>query len=158
MHYGDIMTMRITWSSLATGDRCFHAAIYDAKGFRSTCHDHDFAECFVVLAPELVHQINGQEIVMKRGDAALIRPMDIHEFQLEKAGCGQALFNVAFPVEIMQDMRSRFESEALSTSLFDRAIPKTIQLSDNYLAVMLEQFAGCKRPLLRADYPLNVFC
>ncbi len=135
------MTMLIQWSSLNTGERGFHTAIYGAAGFRSVCHNHDFAECFVVLATELIHQINGAEVVLKKGDAVFIRPDDAHGFRLDPRFSGQVLFNVAFPVDVMERLRNRFEQESLSTELFDREFPAVLNLPEHLVAVLLGQFA-----------------
>lgn len=43
-----------------------------------TLHTHEHWEIFVVMQGEIMHTINGQEKLCKRGDAWLMRPNDLH--------------------------------------------------------------------------------
>ena len=48
-------------------------------------HTHEHWEIFVVMQGEIMHTINGQEKLCKRGDAWLIRPNDLHALRFSSA-------------------------------------------------------------------------
>ena len=50
-----------------------------------TLHTHEHWEIFVVMQGEIMHTINGQEKLCKRGDAWLIRPNDMHALRFSSA-------------------------------------------------------------------------
>lgn len=50
-----------------------------------TLHTHEHWELFVVMQGEIMHTINGQEKLCKRGDAWLIRPNDMHALRFSSA-------------------------------------------------------------------------
>lgn len=50
-----------------------------------TLHTHEHWEIFVVMQGEIMHTINGQKKLCKRGDAWLIRPNDMHALRFSSA-------------------------------------------------------------------------
>ena len=48
-------------------------------------HTHEHWEIFVVMQGEIMHTINGQEKLCKRGDAWLMRPNDLHALRFSSA-------------------------------------------------------------------------
>ena len=57
-----------------------HPKTYDVRW-----HTHEHWEIFVVMQGEIMHTINGQEKLCKRGDAWLIRPNDLHALRFSSA-------------------------------------------------------------------------
>lgn len=58
-------------------------------------HTHEFYELFLVTAGNLVHTINGREVMMSAGTLCLVRPEDVHQYR--KGECQQTHFvNLAF--------------------------------------------------------------
>lgn len=47
-------------------------------------HEHSHWELFVIMSGEVCHNINGKEEILKKGDAYLIRPTDMHSLKLKK--------------------------------------------------------------------------
>ena len=47
-------------------------------------HEHSHWELFVIMSGEVCHNINGKEEILKKGDAYLIRPIDMHSLKLKK--------------------------------------------------------------------------
>lgn len=43
-----------------------------------SCHNHDHWEILVVTQGEIMHTVNGQQMVFRQGDACLLRPNDKH--------------------------------------------------------------------------------
>jgi AraC family cel operon transcriptional repressor len=48
-------------------------------------HTHEHWEIFVVMQGEIMHTINGQKTLCKRGDAWLMRPNDLHALRFSSA-------------------------------------------------------------------------
>lgn len=48
-----------------------------------TVHTHDYYEITVVFSGSMVHNINGESYVMRRGDCCFIRPEDSHYYEDE---------------------------------------------------------------------------
>lgn len=47
-------------------------------------HGHSHWELLIVMAGEISHNINGQENILKKGNACLIRPTDMHSLTFKK--------------------------------------------------------------------------
>ena len=58
-------------------------------------HTHEHWEIFVVMQGEIMHTINGQKYLCKRGDAWLIRPNDLHELRFS-SNASQNYQNINF--------------------------------------------------------------
>jgi AraC family cel operon transcriptional repressor len=58
-------------------------------------HTHEHWEIFVVMQGEIMHTINGQKYLCKRGDAWLIRPNDLHELHFS-SNASQNYQNINF--------------------------------------------------------------
>lgn len=47
-------------------------------------HEHSHWELFVIMSGEILHNVNGRESILKKGNAYLIRPTDRHFLKYEK--------------------------------------------------------------------------
>ena len=63
-------------ASWRDADVCFNITNYPYP----TVHTHDYYEIAVVFSGSIVHNINGESYIMRRGDCCLIRPEDSHYF------------------------------------------------------------------------------
>ena len=66
-------------ASWKDSDVCFNITNYAYP----TIHTHDYYEIIVVFSGSMVHNINGESYVMRRGDCCLIRPEDSHYYEDE---------------------------------------------------------------------------
>ncbi len=88
-------------------------------------HDHGYWECLIVFNGQIMHTINNEKSLIKRGDAFLIRPADVHN--LVQTGKDIATLNIMVKTEVMENSICNF-----SPKLFDTLIKKKyIQFSLN---------------------------
>lgn len=74
-------------------------------------HEHTHWELFVVLAGKISHTVNGEEYVMKKGDACIIRPSDKHSlaFQNKQWGRDYQQINFTFSNDFAQKLLEVYE-------------------------------------------------
>lgn len=74
-------------------------------------HDHDHWELTILLSGEIMHTINEEEYMMKRGDACLIRPEDRHRLKFKKGYHGEYQHvNFVFREEFARQIFSVYDS------------------------------------------------
>lgn len=92
-------------ASWRDADVCFNITNYPYP----TVHTHDYYEIAVVFSGSIVHNINGESYIMRRGDCCLIRPDDSHFFEDEPGQPQQNCLNANFMC------RADFMENALAT-------------------------------------------
>lgn len=102
-------------ASWADSDVCFNITNFAYP----TMHTHDYYEILVVFSSSLVHNINGESYVMRRGDCCLIRPDDSHFFEDEPGGTQQKCLSANFMCrrDFMENALKTFGSDCLSMLL-----------------------------------------
>lgn len=76
-------------------------------GERLADHGHDFCEVFWLEKGALEHRVNGEDQRLSRGDAAFIRPGDVHGCDLV-AGSDCTIVNFALPAEAAWSAEQRY--------------------------------------------------
>ncbi len=100
--------MRYRLDEYVPPDGCYHIARVEYRSGRSCrLHTHDFAELFVIEDGRGLHQINGRNEVVERGDVVLIRPDDRHGFTVRR-GAGFTMVNLAFATDVVDHIRDRY--------------------------------------------------
>lgn len=102
-------------ASWVESDVCFNIANYAYP----TAHNHDYYEIAVVFSGSIIHNINGESYVMRRGDCCLIRPEDSHFFQDEPGGLQRSCLNANFMCrqDFMENALASFGPDCLSMLL-----------------------------------------
>ncbi len=82
----------------------------------SAPHTHTFFEIFILMNGQMRHIVNGEETLLQKNAAVLIRPADTHGFQRE--GDGDCCFlNLAFPAGLLGEVCA-FLGQGLSPEFF----------------------------------------
>lgn len=91
------------------GDEAFHLARVTIHSRHDlSLHRHDFAEIFWVESGSGTHLVNGCKIMLEPGHLVMIRPDDQHTFTAARGGV--TLMNLAFPLDTLHHLRSRYFS------------------------------------------------
>lgn len=61
-----------------------HGVVIQSTNFGNVLHSHEFFELEFICKGSTKHRINGQEKVVERGYAVLIKPNDFHEWSVSK--------------------------------------------------------------------------
>jgi AraC-like DNA-binding protein/mannose-6-phosphate isomerase-like protein (cupin superfamily) len=107
IRYTKMRKRNLLWNKTVPPGEAYHIARCTMRGkIPCTLHTHDFAEVFWVEKGEGIHEINGHCLPLKPGMLAAIRPKDRHGFR----GSGEeyTIVNVAFPVETLDFLRTRY--------------------------------------------------
>ena len=99
-------------ASWRDADVCFNITNYPYP----TVHTHDYYEIAVVFSGSIVHNINGESYIMRRGDCCLIRPDDSHYFEDEPGQPQQNCLNANFMcrVDFMENALATFGADCRS--------------------------------------------
>ncbi|MBO6280699.1 MAG: AraC family transcriptional regulator [Bacilli bacterium] len=76
-------------------------------------HNHNFWECFIVYEGSYIQTINGEKKIVKRGNAYLIRPEDVHN-TIQNSKVASHL-NISFDNELMNNFINALSPNLLST-------------------------------------------
>lgn len=68
-------------------------------------HTHDFCELFFIKKGEMLHTINSESFLMRRGDFRLIHSTDIHCFQKVSRETA-SLVNISFPTDFYEHLKT----------------------------------------------------
>ncbi|HWL52250.1 MAG TPA: AraC family transcriptional regulator [Chthoniobacteraceae bacterium] len=121
-------------------------------------HDHrDFGEIFWCDGGSLVHLINGEEVVMQKGDMVLIRPWDQHSL----LGDHQPFYIgvVCFAWHVYDYLKLRYWKGDASVYGEDLSQPRMFRLSGSQMQVLRHLFFSLKkssRSLLHIESFLGV--
>ncbi len=109
----------------------FHQSYRDFIGY----HGHTFWEFFLVTKGSYKHNFNGQEEVIKQGEAYLIRPCDHHAIGLNEANSSRLLITVSIEhmkeacASLSEDLyEALMRKKALRCSLAEHQIRKIVGL------------------------------
>lgn len=102
-------------ASWRDADVCFNITNYPYP----TVHTHDYYEIAVVFSGSIVHNINGESYIMRRGDCCLIRPEDSHFFEDEPGQAQRNCLNANFMcrADFMENALATFGTNCLSMLL-----------------------------------------
>jgi len=129
---------KLQWKNL--NSTCYHLAFIPGNKLRKKPHEHDFTEIFLVTGEIIIHHVNGEKYVLKKGTSILIRPDDSHGFSLPPSveSQGQCIINLAFPKDILKDMIKRlFDGKSFWDS---GKMPRQIILSERQAGLLEQQF------------------
>lgn len=115
-------------------------------------HDHDYAEIFWVEKGTGQHLVNGHKIALLPGHMVMIRPQDQHTFTSDKNGI--TIMNLAFPIETMEHLRSRYFPDSHSYFWTNDALPfhKLMDLNTiNQISKRAENYWKCQKNNLYID-------
>ena len=90
--------------TLSFGDDKYEDVLFVAvQGYNlvKARHNHTFAEIVVVCLGELIHEINGETEVLKKGDAVFIFPEDSHKLHAE-SNC--EIVNLSMSLKVLSDL------------------------------------------------------
>lgn len=74
-------------------------------------HDHEHWELTILLLGEVKHTINGEQHILTRGDACLIRPTDKHSLKFPKGYRGEYQhINISFKDEFARQLLLAYDS------------------------------------------------
>lgn len=93
-------------------------------------HYHDYYEIFIVLEGHAVHQVNGNETVIKYGDTVFIRPDDIHDY-IRPDGSEFYMLNILFTSETINELFSYLGDGFPSKELLNTPYPPCVVLNSN---------------------------
>ena len=89
------------------GDEAFHLARVTIHSRHDlSLHKHNFAEIFWVESGSGTHLINDRKISLEPGHLVMIRPDDQHTFMSARGGL--TIMNLAFPLDTLHHLRSRY--------------------------------------------------
>lgn len=102
-------------ASWRDADVCFNITNYAYP----TVHNHRYFEICVIFSGSMVHNINGESYVMRRGDCCLIRPDDSHFFEDEPGQPQKNCLNVNFlcRMDFIENALAAFGPDCLSMLL-----------------------------------------
>lgn len=129
---------KIKWNNLNSS--FFHLAFVPGNRLCRQPHCHDFSEIFLVTAEKVVHYINEERHVLKKGTAVLMRPDDRHGFSATSSEDikEQHIINLAFPVIVLKEIEKRlFEGK----NFWDGGqMPRQFILSERQAGLLAQQF------------------
>jgi AraC family cel operon transcriptional repressor len=97
----------LQWKNVERAEACWHVARYHPPArFRSSMHDHDFAEVMWIEAGHCQHKRRTGSDTLHRGDVVFIRPADAHALEAQETGL--IFVNVAFPLPVLDSIRQRY--------------------------------------------------
>jgi len=144
---------RFKLSYFLSANEAFHIARVNITSSQDlSLHTHDYVEMLWIKKGTGIHHINGEQVKLSAGDLVMIRPDDRHTFSATEHGI--TLVNIAFPLETLDFLRSRyFENSNLyfwTTSL----LPFHIRLSRDLvkrLSSRAEEAMKYRRSRLQLD-------
>ena len=118
-------------ASWRDADVCFNITNYPYP----TVHTHDYYEIAVVFSGSIVHNINGNTYVMRRGDCCLIRPEDSHYFEDDPSQPQRNCLNANFMcrADFMENALATFGADCRSM-LHDLNRPLTFKASNTVIS------------------------
>lgn len=129
---------RLSLNQLSTTEDCKHRIIY-IYNENSQMHIHDnFYEVFLVLAPSIVHIVNGVESTLPRGTLVFIRDTDMHLFQYETTKVPSFL-NITFSKNVYKKLFSFMANWRLSDELLSSSLPPQVMINEAEISWVLTQ-------------------
>lgn len=127
----DTMIQYAPTASWRDSDVCFNITNYAYP----TLHTHDYYEIIVIFSGSMVHHINGQSYVMRRGDCCLIRPEDSHYYEDDPTQSRQQCLSVNFMchMDFMEQALATFGSDCRSM-LLDKNQPLAFKASNTVVS------------------------
>lgn len=127
----DTMIQYAPTASWRDSDVCFNITNYAYP----TLHTHDYYEIIVIFSGSMVHHINGQSYVMRRGDCCLIRPEDSHYYEDDPTQSRQQCLSVNFMchTDFMEQALATFGSDCRSM-LLGKNQPLTFKASNTVVS------------------------
>ena len=99
----------------------------------SRLHYHDFYEVFLILAFDVVHDINDAKMHLSRGTLVFIRKEDRHTFEYASAK-EPSLCNLSFKEEILQELFAYLSQGYPSKKLLSQSMPPSVVLDEKGIA------------------------
>jgi len=110
-------------------------------------HRHTFMEIFLVTDGAIAHLVNGDEELLRPGEARLIRAADAHCYKrVEGQPC--ELFNVAFGVPFYLAAREALGAEASFDAMLAAAAPPRLSLAGEELGQSAGRLELCRDGLV----------
>lgn len=124
---------KLEWNNLRSDGNWFHLAFLAAGSISGRIHCHDFCEIFITADTGLVHCINGQQLDLPANNLTLLRPQDKHYFKLTRQAIPtkEIFMNLAFPAEVVAEMRNRLFFDEHDFWGSDNALPASFTLLDD---------------------------
>lgn len=153
---------RLSLSQLSKATDCGHRIVY-IYNENSEWHTHDnFYEIFLVLAPSIVHVVNGVESVLPRGTLVFIRDEDAHFFQYD-ATRDPSFVNITFSKNIFKKLFSFLADWHLSEELLSSPKPPHALINEADIEWVLKQLEHINstepdnNPLVKYHYRVLLF-
>ncbi len=96
------------------------------KNFR--LHRHDYFEVFLTLSPDIIHLINGKQIILREGTLAFIRPEDEHTYAFSGNNKFDVI-NIAFTHETVNSLFNYLSPSINLNRLLSAKMPPFVILS-----------------------------
>lgn len=128
--------------------------LYDEE---SRMHCHDYYEVFLILAPDVVHYINGQIVHLGRGSLVFIRKEDRHTFEYATTK-ESSLCNLSFKEEILKELFQYLSKGYPSENLLRQEMPPTVQLEENDILWFQNQLNRLNAVVTEESLELQYHC
>lgn len=126
-------------------------------------HYHDYYEVFLILASDVVHYINDEEVHLSRGTLVFIRKEDRHTFEYASTK-EPSLCNLSFKEEILLELFQYLSKGYPSKKLLSQPMPPSIVLDENGITWFQDQLkqlnsvnSARKEKLWELEYHCRLF-
>ncbi len=93
-------------------------------------HQHDFYEIFLIASGNVFHHINGETLLLQRGNLVFIRPDDAH-FYSKHTNLNCELINLAFLTQTFNALINYLGIVPQNERFLTSSLPMTMQLTAN---------------------------
>ncbi|NQY73918.1 MAG: helix-turn-helix domain-containing protein [Candidatus Margulisbacteria bacterium] len=123
-------------------------------------HSHDYVEIFWIEEGEGIHHVNGEQILIKRGDLVFMRPEDHHSFRVTTPE-PMVLVNISFPELDFTTFRDTYVPDKNQYWYNSSELPEILKLKEHqirWLEAQADELHKTSRTrLFRDRFLLNLF-
>lgn len=101
-------------------------------------HYHNYYEIFISLSDSVEHYVNGEKIMLRRGDLVFIRPNDKHRYTFK--GSEFTFINFAFDAETYGDLKNYLKTNKFEI-LEDLKLPPLVNIPGSDIEWIISVFA-----------------
>ncbi len=128
---------------------------------RYPLHTHEFEEIFWIDDGVALHEVNGEEQVLEKGDLFFMRRGDVHAFSTKSDDKPFLLRNIAFPSETLASLCDRFYGGSAAVYGEGEALPRRFSLTARQLSLFRQAFftlfQARRTPLQIERFLLTIF-
>ncbi len=124
---------------------------------KAKMHYHDYYEIVLILAPSVVHYINGMKEKLSRGTLVFVRKEDKHTFEYS-AVKESSLCNLTFTEAILKELLQYLGAGYPSDRLLREAMPPRVILEENDIQWILKQLNRLNAIEIEETLTLSYHC